>query len=128
MRIGGDPENYMDPPVLNIGGGDSRGGAGSFIAGVLDLLGIHRQVAKGPKPKDLASDSAPDFKRKEDESGGKKGKKSKPKPKVDVLGSVDSAVTRIPMTSPPANPFAPLGLSPSQVNRPITTIDPNTLY
>jgi hypothetical protein len=124
MKIGGDPENYMDPPVLNVGG--DGGGAGSFIASVLDLLGIHRQVAKGPKTKDLATETGPDFKKKEPESNGKKKKNSAPAPKLDVLSSVDSAVTRIPMA--PSNNFAPFGMRSADMNRPMTMIDPDTLY
>lgn len=128
MKIGGDPENYMDPPVLNIGGGGGGGGAGSFIASVLDLLGIHRQVAKGPKNKDLATETGPDFVKKEPESNGKKKKKnSAPAAKRDVLSSVDSAVTRIPM-APASNPFAPFGMRSADMNRPMTMIDPDTIY
>lgn len=49
MQIGGGlGDEYMRAPTLNVGGGDKKGGGG-FIAGILDLLGIHRQVAKGPK-------------------------------------------------------------------------------
>lgn len=52
IRVGGDPESYMDPPVLTADG--KKGGAG-LIASVLDLLGIHKQVAKEPKPAEGAS-------------------------------------------------------------------------
>ena len=49
VRIGGDPEQYMDPPSMVVS--DGPGGAGgSFIANLLDLLGLQRNVARGPKP------------------------------------------------------------------------------
>lgn len=53
IRIGGDPESYMEAPTLAVGGGkDSKSkGNGGFIANLLDILGVNRQVAKGPKPK-----------------------------------------------------------------------------
>lgn len=49
ISFGGDPENYMDPPQMSHSQiGDSAGG--SFVAGLFELLGIHRNVARGPKP------------------------------------------------------------------------------
>lgn len=51
IKVGGDPENYMEAPVLSVGGGKDSKGNGGFIANLFDALGIHRQVAKGPKPK-----------------------------------------------------------------------------
>ena len=48
VRIGGDPEQYMDPPSMVVS--DGPGGAGgSLVARLFDLLGIHRNVARGPK-------------------------------------------------------------------------------
>lgn len=50
MQIGGGlGEEYMSAPRLNVGGGEGHKGGGGFIANLLDLLGIHHQVAKGPK-------------------------------------------------------------------------------
>lgn len=59
IRIGGDPEQYMDAPTLSVGG-EGKGGF-SFIAGLLDVLGIHKQVAKGAKESagGTAEESAP---------------------------------------------------------------------
>lgn len=47
MQVGGDPEQYMEAPTLPVSKG--FGGPGSFIASLLDAIGVHRQVAKGPK-------------------------------------------------------------------------------
>lgn len=46
VSVGGDPEEYMQAPRLSA---EDKEGGGSFIAGLLDMLGIHRQVAKPPK-------------------------------------------------------------------------------
>src|SRR3546814_7177263 len=47
ISFGGDPENYMDPPQMT----HSQVGDGgpSFVASLFELLGIHRNVARGPK-------------------------------------------------------------------------------
>src|SRR3546814_18081587 len=47
ISFGGDPENYMDPPQMT----HSQVGDGgpSFVASLFALLGIHRNVARGPK-------------------------------------------------------------------------------
>jgi hypothetical protein len=51
MQIGGGlGDEYMHAPALQVGGGGGGKGSGGFIANLLDLLGINRQVAKGPKP------------------------------------------------------------------------------
>ena len=47
VRIGGDPEQYMDPPSMVVS--DGEGAGGSLVARLFDLLGIHRNVARGPK-------------------------------------------------------------------------------
>lgn len=49
VKTGGDPEEYMQAPSLGGAGGTDTGEGPSFIASILDLLGIHRQVAKGEK-------------------------------------------------------------------------------
>jgi hypothetical protein len=50
MQIGGGlGEEYMHAPSLQVGGGGGGKGGGGFLANLLDLLGVHRQVAKGPK-------------------------------------------------------------------------------
>lgn len=50
FRVGGDPESYMEAPVLTGGGGGGGKGGGGIIATILDALGIHKQVAKSPDP------------------------------------------------------------------------------
>lgn len=59
MQIGGGlGEEYMHAPAIQVGGGGK--GGGGLIASLLDLLGIGRQVAKGPKEgKDVSKESAP---------------------------------------------------------------------
>lgn len=49
LQIGGGlGDEYMRAPPLSVGGSGEKG-HGGFIANILDALGIHRQVAKGPK-------------------------------------------------------------------------------
>lgn len=56
MQIGGGlGDEYMRAPPLQVGGGGEKG-KGSFIAGLLDLLGINHQVAKEPKEKPAKGD------------------------------------------------------------------------
>lgn len=58
MNIADDAESYMDAPQLPGGGKAGSGGNGSFIANVLDLLGIHHQVANGD-PKQANTGNGP---------------------------------------------------------------------
>lgn len=115
IQIGGDPESYMDAPTLSVGGG----GGPSFIASILDALGIHRQVAKGPK----SAGKQPTT------HGGRQGKDSKrqSKPQAaapdaagwqDFLTKFDSAIG--------IQPFAPLGIRSADQNNSIKTFDPDT--
>lgn len=55
VRVGGDPESYMDPPVLTSNDKDKIPGK-NVINGILDLLSIHRNVARGPKAPKESSD------------------------------------------------------------------------
>lgn len=48
VRIGGDPEQYMEAPSITVS--DSPGGI-SPIAAIFEFLGIHRNVARSPKEK-----------------------------------------------------------------------------
>lgn len=63
ISFGGDAENFMDAPRMeNKGIAETFTGGGNIISTLLDLVGIHRQVAKGPKddskmgPTDAAAD------------------------------------------------------------------------
>lgn len=51
ISFGGDAESFMDAPQMqNKGLAETMAsGNGSFFAQLLDLIGVHRQVAKGPK-------------------------------------------------------------------------------
>lgn len=63
IRVGGDPESYMDAPALGGGGGES--GGGNFFANVLSLLGIHKEVGTPKRPEEQAPT--------QNEKGGKTG-------------------------------------------------------
>lgn len=116
VRIGGDPEQYMDPPSITKS--DSPGeGAGSFIASILDAIGVHRQVAKGPK-----------------ESEGGKGKKKAGQPQDQLVGlASDGPVqTALPVldsatslfAAPNQQPLTAFGQKWMDSVAPIMTIDP----
>lgn len=113
QTIGGDAEGYMDPPtqqlatlteVMGLGGG----GGGNVIASLLDLVGLHRQVAKGPKTPDV------------------------PQPQAvvpQVLTDVESALgpTETPVLPPVSNsPMTTWGARWIESLKPITSIDPNS--
>lgn len=55
IRVGGDPEQYMEAPTLSVGGGGGKKDGVNLVNGLFDLLGIHRRVEKGPKDKKLAA-------------------------------------------------------------------------
>lgn len=113
--IGGDPERYMDPPTQQLGSlSDVMGGA-SPIAMLLDLVGLHRQVAKGPK--NPASDGA---------SPTPTPPASVPQVLTDVSSMLDT-----PQATPvfPTTQNAPLttwGQRWIDSMKPIASIDPNS--
>lgn len=97
ISFGGDAESFMDAPTMeNKGIAETlAAGSGSPIAVLLDLVGIHRQAAKGPKKPEAAPPPAV----------------SQPVARVpQVLTDVESVLT------PQETPIAPI----SQ-NAPITT-------
>lgn len=84
MQIGGGlGEEYMHAPALQVGGG--KGGGGSFIASLLDLLGIHKQVAKEPK-----------------EGKDKEGQGASPAGKVSATGGAPAFTPTMGAPSSPA--------------------------
>lgn len=109
VRIGGDPESYMGAPSLGGGGGSDSGG--SFIAGLLDLLGIHRQVAKGDK-----KDS-----KKPGVTAPIMAEDAPIQTQVPVLDLIGQAVGS---PAPDAQPTTPLGQKWLDSMQPIMTFDP----
>lgn len=111
IQIGGDPESYMEAPQMSVGG-DGAGGP-SFIASLLDLIGIHRQVAKGPKPT------------REQEVQATQPQQVVPQVLTDVESVLSPQETPIlPVTD--NAPMTTWGQAWIQSLRPLTTIDPNT--
>ena len=103
VRVGGDPESYMEAPVLTSGGG-GKGGGGIF-AQILDALGIHKQVAKGPKDDPAAPATTQEV---------------PPPPAVmPVINEVESAFK--PMT-PMASDW---GQQYLEASKPLKKVDPN---
>ncbi len=117
VRIGGDPEQYMDPPSMTVS--DKPGGA-SIIASVLDLLGIHRQTAKGPK--DSGGDAAPSA-------------PAQPAATPATTQSVPPAPSQLPILNEAESAFTPMQPMPTDWGKryldslkPLQTIDPNTAF
>jgi hypothetical protein len=113
IGFGGDPESFMEAPRMENKGLAETFGGGSFIASLLDLVGIHRQVAKGPKPSKAEQTSQDAI----------------PTPSVpQVLTDIESILT--PQETPivPMTENAPLttwGRNWIQSLQPLTKIDPN---
>lgn len=115
ISIGGDPESYMDAPQISVGGGEGGGGGGGFIASLLDLLGIHREVAKGPKKS-----------KKNEETTATSNTTAPPSlytppvPVLPVLGEAEAifGIPGMPTTS---------AFRPTEVPKKIDILDPNLL-
>lgn len=112
VRIGGDPESYMDPPQMTVGGGGK--GGGGLIASVLDALGIGRQVAKEPKG----------------DTGGNAANVQSP---TGTTQSVPPPKADLPVLNDAESAFKPIQPMPSDWGqryleslKPLKTIDPNT--
>lgn len=107
LQIGGGlGDEYMRAPGLSVGGG-GKGGS-SFIAGLLDILGIQRQVAKGPKaPKGDKSKTQVSPERIPGEKKAKKGNDSSGAQIVSATGGAPGfppmmgAQTSAPAKAPP---------------------------
>lgn len=95
MIIGGGlGEEYMSAPRLNVGGEGGQKGKGGFIANLLDLLGIHHQVAKEPKG----------------EKGGKSGE-ANPAGKITATGGAPGFTPMMGAQTSPAAQLPPPSLS-----------------
>ncbi len=115
IGFGGDAESFMDAPVMeNKALTDSLGG-GSIIAQLLDLVGIHRQVAKAPK---------------QDDDNAAKTPTAVPESAAvvpAVLTDVASALASTPSPMTPIDQNSPMttwGQKWLDSMRPIQTIDP----
>jgi hypothetical protein len=125
IRIGGDPSSYMQAPTLSVGGDDS-GGTGGFIANLLDLLGVHRQVAKEPKAEEAPA---------EGEVPAAESTPAKPaRPPIDV-GSTPARpnLDGLPALAAATQAFTPIEPLPQTFGQrwmdslqPLQSIDPNT--
>lgn len=111
IQFGGDPESYMEAPRLSASDGDG-GGAGSLIANILDLLGIHKQVAKGEKkPKQGKEESAP-------------AQNKEPQGQAAMIPVLDSLEQEFQPQTPLPTDF---GRKYLQSIRPLGMIDPNDM-
>ena len=115
ITIGGDPSNYMDPPRLNVGGGGG-GGAGGFIASLLDLIGVHQQVAKGPK--EAPAPAQPE------------SPTNTPPPVPAAGGNLSLSALNAAETAFPAPPATPMNWGEAFLRsaRPLERIDPNSAF
>lgn len=105
VSFGGDPESYMDPPRMQTGNGG--GGSGSFFAKVFDLLGINRQVAKGPKADSKKS-------KKLAEAGAKDAKIPVKIPSIDSgPGVLDTAPAQFSILNEMESAFKPIAPLPA---------------
>lgn len=86
----GNAESYMDAPPL----AGLKGGGPSVIASILDLLGIHRQVAREPNTKSKNGDG--EKPQPKDESGKKA-------PARNFLNQVEDVLTESRLQIPLGN-------------------------
>jgi hypothetical protein len=89
IRIGGDPESYMEAPQMQIS--DEKGGLG-FIAGLFNLLGIGEAVGKviggGSETPDPLKFAEPEY------------QENSPKESTPMLPALDQAAEAL---QPPQN-------------------------
>lgn len=116
IAFGGDPESFMEAPRMeNKGLFDSMGV--SPVAAFLDLIGVHRQVAKGPKE-------------------SKKKNEKVFEPEIKPAATVPSVLTDLEsMFSPQETPITPVtgeaamtewGRRWLESNKPLMSFDPDT--
>lgn len=117
-KIGGDAENYMDAPVLDVGGG--KKGGGGFLASLLNLLGVGHTVVQEPE----SAGASP-----KTDSPSRQSGQSGQLSNSDILGDVQAAVT--PNVQMPIAPLdlGPVGMTPFgkkwlESTKPIRSFDP----
>lgn len=118
IRIGGDPESYMEAPQMTVT--DKPGGA-SLIASILDAIGVHKQVAKGPDNPGTDSD--------------KSATPAAPAAPTGTTQSVQPAESQLPVLNEAESAFKPMTPMPTDWGqryldslKPLKTIDPNTAF
>jgi hypothetical protein len=114
IRFGGDAESFMEAPEQSHASLSDIMGGGSIIASLLDLVGIHRQVAKGPK----------------DPAGPEAASATPPAPAQvpQVLTDVASVFTPQEVPVVPTTQNAPMtgwGQRWLDSLKPLTAVDPN---
>lgn len=114
IMFGGDPESFMDPPRMENKSLSETLGF-SPIAAFLDLIGVHRQVAKEPKDKKKPEDSQ---------------KEQTPPAAVapSVLTEVENALAPKESAITPTDsdaPITPWGIRWLESNKPLLRVDPN---
>lgn len=119
ISFGGDPTGYMDPPRMSAGGGDS--GGPSFIASLLDLIGLNHQVAKAPKD---AGGTAPDSSTGDAKPDSSNLKSNQSQISLPILDQMGSALGTAPAITTTADATTPWGAKWLDSIKPITTIDP----
>lgn len=118
ITFGGDPESFMEAPRMqNKSLSESLGI--SPIAAFLDLIGVHRQVAKEPK-----------------DSNKKGGAEKTFEPEIKPIATTPSMLTDLEAAfAPQATPITPVTQSAPltewgkrwlESNKPITSFDPDS--
>lgn len=109
ISFGGDPENYMDPPQMSHAqAGDSSGG--SFIANLLELVGLQRNVSRGPKKGKTA--------KKAEETLNRVDPATKNAAKLDAQDWIDSQGSALAAQDLiNSKPLTPILLPPSNVRQ-----------
>jgi hypothetical protein len=121
IMFGGDPESFMEAPRMeNKSLSESLGI--SPIAAFLDMIGVHRQVAKGPKtPKDSKAKEEKTFQPEISPT-------TIPAVLTDLESMLSPATASAPVMAPITrdSPMTEWGRKWLDANRAITKIDPDS--
>jgi hypothetical protein len=115
VSFGGDPEGYMDPPRMTQ---TDKAGPLSFIASLLDLLGIGDPVARAPADEEVFE---PEITPQAPVTTATPGTPAAPS-NLSVLQDAESA---FPTTQPIPTDWGRRYLNSI---KPIQVLDPNTLF